>query len=137
MSAFSGYTDEWIDKVQDLSRQQVQILIQEQYDTMMETSGLAHLLTCINLTIQASGDPHEPLSLVASTSSASIQKSMHQLRDFLVDFSMDVSESLYLVQSVDISRMVAFKGRKKFLDTYRDDIVARIMDPYNKVYLFL
>ena len=71
----------------------------------------------------------DPVSL----SSTAITASMQNLTLFLqTSSSLDVVENLYKIQSVDISRRVASRGRKLFLETYRR-IVAQIMDPSNKV----
>jgi hypothetical protein len=74
----------------------------------------------------------KPLSNHAQTSNGVLELAMSNLDRFLLGMNVDISESLYRIQSLDISKRVSRKGSLKFLSAYKD-ICFAVTDPENQV----
>ncbi|KAJ3372364.1 Golgi transport complex subunit 6 [Kappamyces sp. JEL0680] len=124
LSAFTGHTEEQVEKIEKLISNQIGTLVEEQFRSMLLHSGLAGLLDAI-------GRSKQPLGLDPATDKQVVARAMADLNRFLLDVNMDVTENLYRISSVDISKRVASRGRVLFLEAYRD-LVQKIHDPKNK-----
>ena len=123
LSAFS-YTDSHIRKLELLVNDQIGVLVEEQYRSMMTLAGLQSLNTSMEIV-------EGPLGLDPRTDKKAVSHAMSNLGRFLLEVNMDVTEKLYRIQSVDIAKRVASKGRNLFLKTYKD-IVGKLQDPANE-----
>ena len=127
LSAFS-FTDSEIktDAFDDLIAREVMALVQEQFESMLKVSGLANLLEALKSLAR-------PLSQHAQTSPNAVTNAMSHFDRFLLGITMDVTESLYRIQSLDIAKRVSQQGSLLFLNAYRS-IVKDIEDPSNNVF---
>jgi hypothetical protein len=123
LSAFS-YTDSHIRKLELLVNDQIGVLVEEQYMSMMKMAGLDSLHTAMEV-------GEKPLSLNLKCDKNAVKAAMTTLSRFLLEVNMDVTENLYRIQSVDIAKRVASKGRTLFLASYKE-IVAKLQDPENE-----
>ncbi len=74
----------------------------------------------------------KPLSNHAQLSNGVLELAMANLDRFLLGMNVDISESLYRIQSLDLSKRVSRQGSMKFLSSYKD-ICFAIADPENEV----
>ena len=146
--AFSGYKviEQKVQYLSDEIDTQVKILVEEQYQSLLFMSGFSGIVSSLSRKPK-----NEPMALFEPSilSPAAIKSSMQLLNHFLQNeggsshddtsttnhpagaATMDVVEKMYKIQSVDVSRRVAARGRTLFLEAYAM-IVGEIMDPANK-----
>jgi conserved oligomeric Golgi complex subunit 6 len=124
LSAFS-FSDFKIEMLDELISREISLLIQEQCESMLSISGLKPLLEALKTL-------GRPLSNHAETSASAIGQRMKQLDQFLTGLTLDVSESLYRIQSLDIAKRVSQQGSLLFLNAYQN-ILKEIRDPANEV----
>ena len=90
---------------------------------MLARSGLIDIVRC-------SKTFEKPMSSHQELECDKIKYAFEQLDDFLLDLSGDVSESLFRIQSLDISKRVSSKGATMLLATYKE-LYDMITDPEN------
>ncbi|KAI8892956.1 oligomeric Golgi complex subunit 6 [Globomyces pollinis-pini] len=123
LTAFS-FTDVQVRNLETMIEEQISELVNEQVVTMLKQSGLYPL-------IRSMEQNQRPFGLQANTDSNAINQSMNQFDKYLLDVTMDVSETLYRIQSLDIGKRVASKGCRMFFDKYKF-LVNEILNPENK-----
>jgi hypothetical protein len=115
------------DMLDELITREVMFLVQEQFDEMLKMSGLHQLLE------QLKSLP-KPLSQHAQTSPTTVEQAMASFDRYLLGLTLDVPETMYRIQSLDIAKRVSQQGSLLFLNAYRT-IVLDIEDPANQVML--
>ncbi|KAJ3253271.1 Golgi transport complex subunit 6 [Boothiomyces macroporosus] len=95
-----------------------------QLNTMLDKSGLLELIVKMK-------SSEKPYSLVPELSTSVISTKLAKLDNYLVNVTMDVSETLYRIKSLDIAKECVKKGCIQFVKEY-SWLVSEILDPANK-----
>ncbi|KAJ3275719.1 Golgi transport complex subunit 6 [Terramyces sp. JEL0728] len=119
-----GFCEELINEMNAKISQQITILVHEQLNTMLEKSGLLGLIVKMK-------ESEPPYSLLPELETAVISQKLAQLDTYLVNVTLDVSETLYRIKSLDIAKECVRKGSIQFVKEY-SWLVNQILDPANK-----
>lgn len=123
LTSFS-FTSTHIQTLETQIDEQVDILVNEQYSVILKQSGLEPLVRHMD-------SMQPPFALSKFTDSKAVSDAMAKLGVFLVTVTVDVSETLSRINSVQISRRVSHLGFHRFVEVYRR-VYNNIMNPKNK-----
>ncbi|RKO87918.1 oligomeric Golgi complex subunit 6 [Blyttiomyces helicus] len=121
-----SFTSRQVESIEFQIEAQIEVLVAEQYASLLQQSGLAPLM----LAIEASHDK-VPLALVPGMDSRSIADTMTRLDAFFYSVTGEVASTLSRVTSSRLTRRVTKRGFKMFIDAYRR-LHTEVMDPANK-----
>jgi hypothetical protein len=113
-----------VQKVEDMVSNEVEELVMEQCRAMLSKSGLENVLRQFQT-------HQKPLAETIQLSRELLISSFEALDLFLLDLTMDLSDKLYRITSVEIAKRVSIRGSQHFLHDYRF-LVDQISDPENK-----
>ena len=119
-----SFTFEQIHNLDELIEAQIDVLVKEQYASILKQSGLASLIQGVDINKKAGVS----LATDEKTNITAIRSAMQHLDTFLASMSSDVTLTLSRIMSAKVVKQISKRGLRRFAETYRK-LYDDLMDP--------